>query len=1184
MEVVTETSGRTAPKKSQERRDHINSSAQRNDIQKITTLRDSKANPLEPLKYTPTKPRTPPGSTCSRSPNSANRQESISVKGAMNEIRQLPSLSTYPQQQCPSQQPYQQQQHNHGYHTNNYHQESIARTKTIIDPVVQQWQTRQLEFQQSPAKISSAGALDEAVEESSFMPSTAKSFANSSYHASSIGSPTTISSWSQSSSLNNNSGSISAYNSRQGSLNVPYRHVGPLHLSKEAQLLIDFNPGLLSTIAVAFRQKMLDNGSKRSELQSYGLKSPVAFTGKDAIDVVIELTQLDDRRHGLAIARSLENQFLFFGGGDNKLFDTNYGQYFFSDATTSYLPGWSEFPAVPRGVFPYSTKCYSYGCLPGDSTCYSYLCPNRQFIANAPRFRRQINDESNFGDIEKAWSNSVPASVVAGVSRNERNRQEAIFEVVDTEDNYIRDLELIEEIYIIPLRNGDIVDPGRVEEFIENVFLNYKEILRLHKPLLEALRDRQEEQPIVERIGDILMSHLVRFEEVYTRYSSRIILAEFFYRKEEAQNCRFAQFLRECNRHPMTRRLELRHFICQPYQRIPRYPLLLKEVIKWTDEGVPDRAVVEEVIKVCSELLKRFDLCYQEGNRRLRLLTIQDKITWRSKEEHRNLKLTERTRQLHFECIARLKTTFEMQTMDLRLLLFDHMLLMTKEKRDKQGDKDDFIYQVTRNPIPLELVNIWPEDGKSVSYSRLKSNPLTAWTVSDNDSTISSRVGFRDSWYTASVTVEHRGRRGGVYTLYMIPETRDEFIEQVNIVKQSRQDVVFRPHLFKINVITEISAHPPASVTVLSQTHPIDGKRVTCSAPYFNVLDGKRRIVLGTEDGIYVGMEDDKSSFRLAISDLNVTNISVLEDYHLLLILSGEVLKAVNISCLELNGDKSLQIGQQLGESVQYFTAGVCGGLTLVITMSKKGLVESCITAYQPIENAVLGGQYLGKISIGKSMPKWFRLYREFYVTREPSHLIMLPKMVCAVCPSGFEILMLERLVDTRVFPTPKDPEYAFLLKRPESVPISMFKINSDSFLMCYSDFAFTMYKNGNLVKKELIEFEGRAQSFTMVYPYIIAIESGLIEIRHIETGALEQLIFGDNIRLLYADVDIIGNAVIHIHMSDRTRGDIRQIVKLVKAAPKLILKTSDNMTKLLVILYGHRHHCPSGNNRQLSL
>lgn len=80
-------------------------------------------------------------------------------------------------------------------------------------------------------------------------------------------------------------------------------------------------------------------------------------------------------------------------------------------------------------------------------------------------------------------------------------------------------------------------------------------------------------------------------------------------------------------------------------------------------------------------------------------------------------------------------------------------------------------------------------------------------------------------------------------------------------------------------------------------------------------------------------------------------------------------------------------------------------------------------------------------------------------------------------------------------------------------------------------DFAFTMTKAGGLAPKAFIEWEGRPDSFALVHPYIIAVENDLIEIRHVETGALEQLIFGDNIRLLYSDVDLMGKNVIHLLM-----------------------------------------------------
>ncbi|KAF9087415.1 RHO1 GDP-GTP exchange protein 2 [Mortierella sp. AD031] len=1010
----------------------------------------------------------------------------------------------------------------------------------------QQQQRQQQQQHQHPHPYAESNAYPQ--------PSPTPSSASNLYRTS-TGSSTTQTSWSQPSSPGFPPQSFTGY------LQESVESNEPVYVSEAARLLIDFNPSILSTIAVAFREKMLQNEAKRLDSVKYGLDFPCTFTGKETVDVIVELTKVEDRQHALAIARALEEQQLFFGGGT--LYDSNNDLYFFTENTLAYIPGKTEFPTVPVGVFPHSSPCYSYDCQPGRPPCYSYLCPNRQNISSM--LGRANSDMSTVSTQEKVWANSVPPSVVAAASKKERNRQEAIFEVINTEHNYIRDLELMEEIFITPLMEGNIVSPEKLETLIEDVFLNFKEILALNKLLLADLRARQEQQPLVESIGDVFLPHIAGFEQAYSRYIPRIALSEFAYKKEAAQNPGFKAFLDACTRHPEARRLGLRHFVGQPYQRIPRYPLLLSEIVKRTDESVLDRTTVQEVIKVCTELGKRIDSCMPEGNRQLRLLNIQDKIIWKSGEVHQDLKLTEKGRKFHFEALVKRRSNLDVQMIELRLFLFDHMLIMTKEKRDKMGDKDkeSMLYQVSKKPIPLELVQVWADDGKPLPVTNgreavpgRKLNNSTKSTGSGHRHSAfiaphEYRVGFQETKHVAPVTIEHRGRRGGIYTIYMTASDRDEFLEQMESVQARRQEAVSGSHLFKMQLITHYNAAPPLPSSHLV-FNPMDGRRTTCSTPYLNVLDGKRRVVIGTEEGVYVGMEDDPNSFRLALRELNVSQVSVLESYHMLLVLTGKVLKAFNLSCLDFNSDKSLQVGQQLGKSVQFFSAGTCAGKTLVITMKRKNGGESHFSAYEPVENAVLGGQHRGGFSLGFKSSKldWFKLYREFYVGTDSSQLQMLAKMVCVVCPKGFEIVILENLNNTQEFPSKHDPDFAFLEGRPGSVPVSMFKINSDEFLMCYTDFAFTMTKKGELAKKELIEWEGRPESFALAPPYIIAFEAGFIEIRHIETGALEQIILGNNIRRLYSNAEIKkepNNAVIQVVMSDPNNAENRQIVKMVR-------------------------------------
>lgn len=70
------------------------------------------------------------------------------------------------------------------------------------------------------------------------------------------------------------------------------------------------------------------------------------------------------------------------------------------------------------------------------------------------------------------------------------------------------------------------------------------------------------------------------------------------------------------------------------------------------------------------------------------------------------------------------------------------------------------------------------------------------------------------------------------------------------------------------------------------------------------------------------------------------------------------------------------------------------------------------------------------------------------------------------------------------------------------------------------SEFAFYVNKNGWRSKGNwIIHWEGNPTSFALHYPYVLAFEPSFIEVRHVKTGALHQVITGFNLRCLFADV-----------------------------------------------------------------
>lgn len=120
-------------------------------------------------------------------------------------------------------------------------------------------------------------------------------------------------------------------------------------------------------------------------------------------------------------------------------------------------------------------------------------------------------------------------------------------------------------------------------------------------------------------------------------------------------------------------------------------------------------------------------------------------------------------------------------------------------------------------------------------------------------------------------------------------------------------------------------------------------------------------------------------------------------------------------------------------------------------------------------------------------------------------------------CTRGFEIVDLDTL-EMQGLLDPSDASLDFVLKRDNVRPIAIYRIEED-FLLCYDEFAFYVNKNGWRARpKWAIIWEGVPTGFALQYPYVVAFDPTFIEVHHVETGHLVQIIPASNIRCLFAD------------------------------------------------------------------
>jgi hypothetical protein len=117
--------------------------------------------------------------------------------------------------------------------------------------------------------------------------------------------------------------------------------------------------------------------------------------------------------------------------------------------------------------------------------------------------------------------------------------------------------------------------------------------------------------------------------------------------------------------------------------------------------------------------------------------------------------------------------------------------------------------------------------------------------------------------------------------------------------------------------------------------------------------------------------------------------------------------------------------------------------------------------------------------------------------------------------------------------PQRDDPRLEKIVKRSDSCkPLGMFRTVEDEFLLCYdggyeflhhtssdvvAEFGLYVDKHGDPSRTNgTIEWEGTAERVALHSPYILLFDSRFIEIRHLVTGRLAQIIMGQDVRCLW--------------------------------------------------------------------
>ncbi|KAJ3411545.1 RHO1 GDP-GTP exchange protein 2 [Chytridiales sp. JEL 0842] len=885
-------------------------------------------------------------------------------------------------------------------------------------------------------------------------------------------------------------------------------------------------PGCLSEIASAFR-RLVPKGAHTKDSIEYAN----CFTGAEAVDTIARIINSRDRNLALLVGRCLFTQ--------SFIFDVNYAHIPLNDntielykiddpsvklASETPISGDAESPSKvmsptggPIGVFTLLTECYSSTCS-STELCYSVSCPRRlEQLQNLKVVDAQLDRWSSSTQLlaevavasqpdkpstnDDWWSNTVPIEVKDSVSKEEEKRQNAIYDIIKTEKNYVEELKMIQSLYAGPLRKTDIIEESRMESFMNRVFYNSAELLTVNSKLLQKLLQRQKENYIVEKIGDIFIN-IANELYVYVGYCGNREYSRNDIAWEKGNNPRFKEFLAKCivkTDAKADSKHELDGYLHKPIARMASYLLLLKAIADKTPEGHPDKTLIPQAIKAIGDVLSKMNEASGITINKIKLMQLHQQIN----PEGFNLNLLAPDRRHHYEGKLIVKRSSGGSDVPCTVFLFDHMLVMTKERPDKRAAGSDaidnngaslkpksYIYQIYKRPIPLELLILSGDSTKSPTAAPPTRNapPEKSQAQPSKPSRGPSAAG--ESRLTFSIT--HLGRHRESYTFACDTEMGRN---------------VWKDHLEKLKKVRQKRNKLETCMLVASGFSKTN--KIQCSTVLNN------RLVLGTVGGLYLGPEDsavnpsdDAAKFNKVIDLENINQVDILKDHDMMLVLSDKTLLAFPLEILDpAHADNSStgKKGRKIVDAINFFKLGVCADRTLVCAVRSTPL-SSTVKVFEPV--GLGGSKRRGKLgNLFRTSNYSMRLYREFYVPSEASSIHFLRTKLCVGCAKGFEIVDLETL-DTQGLLDPSDASLNFILIRENVTPMAIFRVLEAEFLLCYNDFGIYVDKMGRRIKGDwIIHWAGTPTSFSFVAPYIIAYEPTFVEVWHVTTGDLQQVI-----------------------------------------------------------------------------
>lgn len=453
-----------------------------------------------------------------------------------------------------------------------------------------------------------------------------------------------------------------------------------------------------------------------------------------------------------------------------------------------------------------------------------------------------------------------------------------------------------------------------------------------------------------------------------------------------------------------------------------------------------------------------------------------------------------------------------------------------------------------------------PAPVRGQSDNRIRTNsvngpgPGTLAQTNSNVSTSSAPVGQADDRIVYPFKIRHLGKsfkgEDSSYVLYApTAQNRQEWCEKIILAKERHAASLHAQNAepFSIKVLADCAFGLPDSVTPaprpptirgtplyraikevedrfasLPRPAPLTRAQVNCATAFTNPFK-KSMIAVGTDAGVFITETENPRGWRVSLRLKNVTQIAVLEEFNLFLVLADKALVAFQLSavCQPTNGppsslEEKKKAPQKLSgaRDVGFFATGRMKERILVF-YKKREAMSSTFKVLEPVLQKSTEKKSRWGVRSSRGSADFFREFDEFYTPGDCYGLNLFHSSLAIQSSKGFEVLTLDKKQPVSV-PELKAPHVANIAARVSGLkPLGMFRIAEGEFLLVYEECAVYCNKHGDVSRSVVMNFVGKGKAAALYGPFLLVFDPGFVEVRNAENGRLRQVVAARECRLL---------------------------------------------------------------------